>query len=629
MGIDPITVDFETAGIVGNPIVDPPNPCGVAIWIPEQKPFYLAWGHPEFEVGDPRWPAGSKNSCTYHEAHQYLKRIRDSNRPLLFHHAGFDVPVWEAHFCNARLWWARNKERIHDTLYLLFLADPYSATFSLKPSADRYLGMQPDEQTELYDWIVRHVPEATRKTAGAYICRAPADLVSSYAVGDVVRTRKLFDLLHPKIVELGMEAAYDRERILAPTLVDATKRGIRIDRYVLEHHEAVYARALSIADDRIRSLLGFQGEIGPNEAFSEALDRADAIESWVMTKTGKRSMAAGNIKITRPDVKILYEYRGALSTCLTTFIRPWLEFSGVDSRVHPNWNQVRQQGYGNDSKGTKTGRLSSDRPNFQNVPSEFTDVLGKPLVVPEDLVPLPIMRGYCLPEEGHVWIKRDFSSQEIRILAHFEDGSLKEAYCANPNLDPHQMAMDLINALIGILYARKDVKITGFSIIYGTGANGLSIQLGRTYEEAYTIKEAYLTAMPAVRSLMQDVQRRGRSNQPVRTWGSRLYYAEPPRMVDGRIRDFAYKLLNYLIQGSAADQTKQAIIDWKETTGGKCYEIQLLATVHDEIDISAPEELAQEAMTNLRIAMDKDRFDVPFKSEGYAGPNWAHLEKIE
>jgi DNA polymerase-1 len=613
--LEPITIDFETDAIVGNPIINPPRTVGAAVWVPGSEPVYLAWGHP-----------GDGNNISFHDAHQYLRKLRDSKKPLLFHNASFDLSVWNYSFCNANLNWLWEWERIHDTMFLLFLADPYAPSYSLKPSADRYLDMAPEEQDTLRDWILQNIPEATAKNWGAYISRAPVDLVAPYAIGDVVRTRKLFDLLHARISDLGMREAYDRERKTIPTLVDGTQRGIRIDRHTLEHHSGVYHRALQVADDRVRSLIGYSGAIGANAAFSEALERSGAVTEFVLTKMGKKSMAAGNLKISRPDVKELYEYRSALKTCLTTFIDPWLEFSEADGRVHPNWNSVRQVASDHSSKGTRTGRLSSDKPNFQNVPSEFTDGLGRLLPIPEGLPPLPIMRRYCLPEEGHVWIKRDFSSQEIRILAHFEDGSLCEAYRANPDLDPHRMAQELILSLIGVEYVRKDVKITGFSIIYGTGASGLSIQLGRSYEEAYAIKEAYLTAMPGVRTLMQDIQRRGKSNQPIRTWGGRIYYVEPPKVIDGRLRDFAYKMLNYLIQGSAADQTKQAICDWEDT---RKWADTFLATVHDEINLSVPEETWQSSMETLEKAMDKDRFDVPFRSEGYVGKNWADLEKVK
>lgn len=611
----PITIDFETEAIVENPLVKAPAPVGVAIWVPDQDPVYLAFAHPQ------------DNNCSWDQAHQYLMKLRDSGRPLLFHNAPFDLSVWEQYFCNA-VFSPHNGSwsRFHDTQYLLFLADPYASTYSLKPSSERWLDLPPEEQNDLYDWIVANVVGATRKTAGAYISRAPVELVAPYAIGDVVRTRKLFDLLHPRIQELGMLAAYDRERRLMPITVGGTRDGIRIDRDTLEHHESVYSRALVIADSRINVLVGnTEGSPVGGDVFADGLDRVGAAGDWIITKTGKRSVAKGNLKIKDPEIKVLYEYRSALETCLTTFMRPWLEFADNDGRLHPNWNQVKSSRDSGDPFGTRTGRLSSDHPNFQNVPTVFEDKMGNPLSVPEGLVPLPVMRRYCLPEEGHVWIKRDFSSQEIRILAHFEDGSLKIAYIQNASMDPHEMARQLIFQMQGLMYDRKPIKITGFSIIYGTGANGLSLQLGNSYQEAYAIKEAYLSAMPGVRELMADVQRRGRSNLPVRTWGGRLYYSEPPKVIDGRLRDFHYKLLNYLIQGSAADQTKDAICHWADN---RVWSDTFLATVHDEINICAPISDAGAAMLRLKYSMNLDRFDVPFQSDGFIGPNWADLEGV-
>lgn len=609
--MDIITIDFETEAINGNPILHPPRPVGVAVWVPGEEPAYLAWGHP------------SGNNCSRGDADSYLNKLIRSNYPLLFHNAGFDVSVANSFLRTNWLEW----ERIHDTMYLLFLADPYASTLSLKPSADRYLGMAATEQDELHNWILANIPGSTKKTAGAYISKAPGDLVGRYAVGDVVRTRKLFDLLHARIVEEGMEEAYDRERRLFPIVYRGTQRGIRIDRDLLAWHEHVYSKCLEIAEGRLVTALGGnQAILEHDDQLAEALDRVGAVKEWVLTKTGKRSMSKENLHISDPNIKMLMDYRSALSTCLQTFMRPWLEYSKTDGRLHPNWNQVKQYREGGniwDKKGTQTGRLSSDSPNFQNVPSEFTNKKGETLPVPDGLHPLPIMRRYCLPEQGHVWLKRDFSSQEIRILAHFEDGALCEAYRQDVNLDPHEMARQIINKMIGILYARKSVKITGFSIIYGTGATGLSLQLECPYIEAKTIKDAYLDAMPGVRDLMQDVQRRGRAGQSVRTWGGRIYYAEPPKVIDGRLREFAYKLLNYLIQGSAADQTKQSIIDWDDSNDHSIF----LATVHDEINISAPEDSWEFEMEILKEAMNKDRFDVPFASEGFVGPNWADIHE--
>jgi DNA polymerase I len=620
MSIDPITVDFETEAIVGNPIVNPPKPVGVAVWVPGHEPVYMSWGHPEFE--------GDKNNCTWWDALDYLTKLRDSGRPILFHNAGFDLSVWNQYFKNAEwpFWLSEQKMRVHDTLYLLFLADPYAPTYSLKPSADRYLGMAATEQHNLRDWILQNVVASTEKNWGAFIALAPPGLVGRYAVGDVVRTRGLFDLLHAQAVEKGMEAAYDRERRVFPGLFHGCRRGIRIDRDLLDHHTGVYTTCLELAQDQCAGLLGSTRDVFSSDSLlCDALERSKAVAEWVITKTGKRSMAKDNLKITNPQIKMYMDYISGLETCLQTFMRPWLGFSANDGRLHPNWNQVRQERNASSNKGTRTGRLSSDSPNFQNVPTEFSDALGQPLPTPEGLHPLPMLRRYCLPEHGHVWLKRDYSSQEIRLLAHFEDGRLCAAYRLTPGYDPHEDARQIINTMIGILYARKDVKITAFSIIYGSGATGLSIQLGRSYDEAWRIKEAYLDAMPGVRALMQDVSNRGKSGGYIRTWGGRIYYPEPPKEVDGRMRDFSYKLLNYLIQGSAADQTKESLADWDES---RSWEAIFLATVHDEINISAPAGDWRPHMEHLQLMMNKDRLDVPVLSEGFMGQNWQDIEEV-
>lgn len=602
-----VTVDFETDGIEGNPVVTPPKACGVAVWIPGREPQYLAWGHP------------SNNNISYGDARQYLYNIQESGVPRLFHNAPFDLSVQNKSMSLPHLWINEGWRSIHDTMYLLFLADPYAATFSLKPSADRYLGMAPTEQDELKAWILANVPQSTPATFGAYISLAPGDLVGRYAIGDVVRTRKLFDLLHPRIVEQGMEQAYDRERELMPILVDGTKRGIRIDRETLEYHETVYTEALARATDKICVDVGCtMADLEDDSLFADALERSGAVTEWVLTPTGKRSMAKDNLKFTSSGIGDLLRYKGALQTCLQTFMRPWLEKSRTDGRLHPNWNQVKQARNAKSDKGTKTGRLSSDDPNFQNVPTEFVDQRGLPLPYPDGLVPLPMLRQYCLPDEGKLWLKRDYSSQELRICAHFEDGSLAEAYRGDPNLDPHEMAIQLITNLIGVVYARKSIKITAFSIIYGSGVPGLAGQLHQSHDEAYRIKGAYLAAMPGINDLMRDVKRRGERGDSIRTWGGRIYFAENG-VVAGQIRSFAYRLLNYLIQGSAADQTKEAICDWARCRN---WQADFIATVHDEINIQVPIEGWQYHMEVLKSSMNKDLLDVPVLSEGFVGTNW-------
>lgn len=611
---DLITVDYETFGIEGNPVINPPKAVGVAVWVPGQEPQYLAWGHP------------TENNCRYSDARQYLYSIQEAGNPRLFHNAPFDTTVQSKWMSLPHNFLGQGWKLIHDTMYLLFLADPYAATYSLKPSADRYLGMAPTEQDAVKSWILQNVNGATPDNWGAYICLAPGGLVGEYAVGDVVRTRKLFDLLHAKIVAEGMEPAYDRERELMPTLIQGTQYGILLDRHKLEHHEKVYTEALARTTERLIVSLGCKpSDLEHDNTFADALERAGAVTEWVLTpKSGKRSMSKDNLKIANPEINTLMTYRGALETCLQTFMRPWLEKSAADGRLHPNWNQVKQARNDKFSKGAKTGRLSSDDPNFQNVPTEFVDKLGIPLPYPDALIPYPMLREYCLPDEGFLWLKRDYSSQELRILAHFEDGTLAEAYRGNPDLDVHKMAMELIYNLTGLAYARKDIKITGFSLLYGTGVAGLSGQLGQPYEDAKRIKDSYLAALPGLNTLMRDVKRRGERGDSIRTWGGRIYFAETAKEINGELRNFAYRLLNYLIQGSAADQTKEAICQWHRTRNWRS---QFLATVHDEINIQAPIDEWRMHMEDLRLAMEVDNLDVPIRSEGYVGHDWQHIVK--
>lgn len=269
--------------------------------------------------------------------------------------------------------------------------------------------------------------------------------------------------------------------------------------------------------------------------------------------------------------------------------------------------------------------MSCRDPNDQNISNDFDGLIIPSFVseiVPAWMSPVPLMRKYRLPEEGHVWLKRDFSAQEMRIMAHFAEGRLFEAFKADPTTDPHDAVKKIIFDLTGIDLPRKYVKITGFGIMYGRGIPNLSAALGVPVEEGKAVRDAYFAALPEVRELSYATRDAGKRGTGIRTWGGRIYYRE----VDPTGRDLSYKLLNYLIQGSAADQTKQAIIDWHTN---KEDGVHLIAAVHDEINISAPPEVADKAMKTLRLNMDADRFDVPFRSEGFSGPNWADIKEYD
>jgi DNA polymerase-1 len=585
----PVAVDFETHPIVGNPVMFPPKPVGVAIWEGDKEP-------------------------TYTDNYSYLAEIWHSGAPMVFHNAPFDVRVAEEHLGLPFPEW----DRIHDTTYLVFLKNPHALSLGLKSSAETYLDLPPEEQDDLKEWILKNVPGATQKNFGAYIYKAPFELVARYAKGDVLRTRLLFEKLWPAVPV----APYDRERRLMPILVAATRKGVRVNRAALNAAYDRSKQAQQRCEQLIRANLRaptLNPHSGPELA--AALDKAGKMDKWFLTPTGRKSTARENLiaGVNDPELLKLLVYTGAMQTAVGTFVEPWLEKSAADGRLHPNWNQVRQPGErGGGLKGTRTGRLSSDDPNLQNVPNPFGFEL------PEGLVQVPEMRTFLLPEEGHVWLKRDFSGQEMRILAHYEEGSLYEAYRANPNLDPHEMVRQLIHTKIGKEFLRRFIKETGFGMIYGMGALGLAKKIGIPVGEGRELQDAYKLALPGVGQMQAATRQRGRNGQPITTWGGREYYVEEPKIIAGNYRSFEYKLLNYLIQGSAADQTKQCIIHWDARRGSSAV---FLATVHDEISISAEIGGEWEAMECLRECMDQDLFDVPMRSDSFKGPNWGQLEE--
>jgi DNA polymerase-1 len=229
------------------------------------------------------------------------------------------------------------------------------------------------------------------------------------------------------------------------------------------------------------------------------------------------------------------------------------------------------------------------------------------------------MRQYVLPDEGEVIVAADYNGQEMRLLAHFAEGRAAEIYRTDKHADFHSIARDILHEEAGLDLKRKLVKIVGFSLIYGAGVDNLAKQLGLSYEQAKSIRSHYLRSIPGLKEFIDDVTVR----PGVRTWGGRWI---PKDKVEGKDWDFGYKLANHLIQGSAADQTKQSIIDYHEMnpTG------RFLMTVHDENVISSSTKDLRENMDKLKSAMEGlSGFDVPFVSQIEVGLNWHDINMLK
>lgn len=629
--------DFETEAIHRRPLY-PPKPVSFSLQRPgERKPTFYAWGHPE------------GNNCDERKAKSIVTDLwrwaLQEGNSVLMQNAKFDLDCAETHFGCPRLPW-RN---FHDTLFLLFLSDPHAKTHSLKPSAERILGMKPEEQDKVHQWLVaQRIVTSKQKDWGAYISRVPGQVVGPYANGDVVRTKKLFDKLYREIGERSMMVAYDRERRLLPILLRTEREGIRTDLKALEADLIMYQAALARVDIWLRKKLKAPNlNLDADKDVGDAFHREGIITEWTWTAGGQgrapqRSVAKKNMPLTifeNQQVAAAYGYRGRLKTCLSMFMLPWLDMARTTGgTIHTEWSQVRQNRSENSQVGTRSGRLSSS-PNFQNISKNFeekTDGYFHPKFL-KDLPKLPLMRRYLVPDnKASVWTKIDVNQQELRLLGHFERGELMYAYnvadaraaasgSKKDRLDVHTIVQRGIKEIMGLDFDRTRVKTFDFQNVYGAGKTAAAAALGVDLNTAGRVINVLMRVLPGYEKLLNWCKNQGAL--PIRTWGEREYHCEPPNYSKkyNRFMTFDYKRLNYLIQPSAADVTKEVTVRYDEAKK----ESRFLLSVHDEFDCSTPKKILRKEVGILRDVIMSIETEVKMVSDAEVGPNWGSLEAYD
>lgn len=662
-----VSIDFETLPILDERPHYPPEPVAVSIKRWKKPAKYYAWGH-----------LADDNNCTKAQAIAALKEVW--GEPICMHNGKFDLAV------------AMEKlglplppfEQCHDTLFVSYLHDPQAFNLQLKNLAVAHCSMPPEERDVVVEWLMENQPvegvRLTRKRggknkaglptyAGAYIAYAPVKVAGPYANGDTKRTEALFEKLYPAIVERGMLPAYRREQELCQCLMDNERQGIRVDLERLRSDVAMYQGAMTLTDRWVRKRLKItdpEALIGGQQLVRALYDN-DLVDLAVLGVTEK-STAEKPIYSTKAEdlgravsdkvLAAVLQYRSKLHTCLATFMENWLaQAEQTGGLIHTDWNQVR----GDEGGGARTGRLSSS-PNFQNMPKFFEPIwyhevqlllmsttdpkeieelrekLSTTPKIPaalKSLPALPLCRSYIIPmREDYILVGRDFSQQEIRILAHFEEGPMLQAYLENPWIDFHDDAKEKLEIRYKKQFNRKKVKTLNLGIIYGMGIGKMAIRNGESYENTKDLRQSIYDQYPGLPELINGLKALGKSGEPFYTWGGREYTCEPARIVKGKFRSFDYKMLNTLIQGSAADCTKAAIVAFYRMTvdqrGRKRNRWYVYVNVHDEILISVPKCDLQEAQRILGQAMESVEFDLPILSEGdWSNTHWAAMRKYD
>jgi DNA polymerase I-like protein with 3'-5' exonuclease and polymerase domains len=629
-----VVVDFETDAIAPRPHY-PPVPVGVAITLPtEKKGRYLAWGHPD----------GMGNNCTKKEAVKTLKQVARDHL-ILCHHAGFDLDVAETHM---DISWPSHW---HDTLLMAFLHDPDSDSLSLKPLAERHLDEPPTEQDTLKEWIMENVidPDTgkapTKKTAGKFICKAPVSLVAPYAIGDCTRTRGIFQHLWEDIMTTRLKEAYFRELKVTRTLIRMERRGVPIAVKKLQEDlkdaegmkatvEIPLLRKLKVPKSQHHDIVYHYDEQEDfkwsGKGFAERLVSSGLVTHLPLTEKGNESTSAESlIQVMPPKLAKEFEVRSQLQTCISTFMKPWLaQARETKGLFHARFNQVRNGDEWGKKTGARTGRLSMT-PNLQNMIRGDKD----PRV--------PQLRKYiCDAIHKRRIGKRDYSQQELRILAHYEDdayqrhcgemGPFRKAYEADPTLDAHILVKNLIQETTGLILERRPTKDLNFGLIYGQGLPLTAEKMGLPLEDAKRARNAHSLSLPGIPILQKELKNRVKENEPIWTWGGRRYFCEPPVFAKGRWIAFDYKMLNKLIQGSAADCTKQAMVNYDESELAD--EMPLILQVHDELLglISGRSKTAERHFHEvLNKCMADVDFSIPMLSDGSTGFNYGEMIDVK
>lgn len=618
---DASVVDFETKGIESRPKY-PPVPVGAAVTLPGQKREYLAWGHPE------------GNNCDVGTARRKILEAYDA-KATIFHHSAFDLDVGTIHMS------LPTPRRVEDTLYLSFLHNPYERDLGLKPLGEKYLGIEPDAQARLRDWVLANVPEAKKKPSswGDHMWKAPGTLMGPYATDDLRITKGIYKKFGRYVRDHEMEGAYERELECTHISMDMERSGVRVDRKRLKQCRSVFYQMQEDVVRRIAKKLrinpkdmksddnkkGFNINSGPQLA--DALVRAGKLDTIVKTKSGKQistRMAHLETCCNDKDLIRLMALRSVGQKYLTSFIEPWIEKSAHGGRIQPNFNQVR--GYDEGGGGARSGRFSSSDPNLQNVPANPEESQNKEtLLLLEKFLKEDYdyrfrgLRDYIIVDEGQVMICVDYSQQELRILAHFERGVLMRAYLKDPTLDIHEYIRQIILEKTGMDFPRKHIKITVFGIIYGMGIGKLAARLEVGNKTAKKIKTALFKVVPGIPDLMEQLEDLANHDEPLRTWGGREYFCEEPKYNQdhGRWQSFEYKMLNYKIQPSAADCTKQGMINVRRDVP----EARIAIQVHDELVCMAP---SRKYGPRIVQAMCDVKFRVPMLAEAkYSTTSWA------
>jgi DNA polymerase I-like protein with 3'-5' exonuclease and polymerase domains len=539
---------------------------------------------------------------------EWITKVCADDNTKIFHNAMYDV-------CWLKSYGIKINGFVIDTMVMLSLIDENRRWYSLNSASYDYLGEVKNEQS------LKEAAEAAGVDAKSEMYKLPAMYVGSYAEKDAELTLELFRVLSREIQKQNLQNVFDLETNLFPCLVDMRFRGVRVD---VEKAHTLKQKLVSQEEElllQVKKETGVETQIWAARSIAQVFDKLSLPYSRTLKSNAPSFTKNFLQEHQHPIVQKIAKAR-EINKAHTTFIDTILKHEHK-GRIHADINPIKS-----DTGGTVTGRFSYSNPNLQQIPARNKD-LG------------PMIRGLFIPEENCTWGCFDYSQQEPRLVVHY--AATTEPICFNESVtkivekfkddsvDFHQTVADMANI------SRSQAKTINLGLFYGMGKAKLQAELGlNTKQEAENLFNQYHDNVPFVRELMNRTSSFAQTSGSIGTllgrkcrfdkWEPATFGMHTPMTLEeaertygrGRIRRaFTYKALNKLIQGSAADMTKKAMLDLYQE--GIIPHIQ----IHDELDLSI--ESQEQAKKIIEIMENAVTLAVPNKVDYESGRTWGEI----
>jgi len=538
----------------------------------------------------------------------WIKEVCELPNVKIFHNAMYDV-------CWLRAAGIRIKGHIVDTMVMASLIDENRLSYTLNSISYEFLGEVKDEKTLIeaaQSWGIDPKSE---------MYKLPAMYVGNYAEKDAKLTLELFKVLSREIQKQNLQNVFDLETQLFPCLIDMKFKGVRIDTDKAQQLKLQLVKQENELLLKVKQETGIEAQIWAARSIAEIFDKLKL--SYERTEKSSAPSFTKNFlqEHKHPIVQMIAKAR-EINKAHTTFIDTILKFN-YKGRIHADINPIRS-----DQGGTVTGRFSYANPNLQQIPARNKE-LG------------PMIRSLFLPEIDHKWGCFDYSQQEPRLVVHY--AATTEPICfdesvtkivdefKNNQADFHKTVADMA----GI--SRTQAKTINLGLFYGMGKAKLQAELGlNTKAEAELLFNQYHNNVPFVKELMNKTSQFAQTSGSIGTllgrrcrfnkWEPATFGMHTPMTFEeaertygrGRIRRaMTYKALNKLIQGSAADMTKKAMLDLYSE--GIIPHIQ----IHDELDISVIDD--NQAKKIVEIMESAVTLAIPNKVDYESGETWGDI----